>query len=233
MVAAKLPGKTNCVCGRPSNWAIFNGSDAKSVNSDNHALDQYARGNAKPGGLSPVTGFDTGFSEGIAAMVQHMPPDIAARFAIESGYRSAERQHEVNPGVTHSMHTQGRAVDIVKDPAVIAWITSHSQYGYGFPLSGRIPHEENHMEQIGPTLWKDYTNGMTAARASSGTSVINNDIDNNHHINNITVNTQASDASGIGRSISDAVKSHLSSDAVAANANIPVAHAAIPAAPGS
>jgi hypothetical protein len=116
-------------------------------------LSAYATGNAIPGGLSSVEGVSPIFAQRVQKMVAAMPPEIAQRFKIISGFRSAERQAQVNPGVTHSRHTgtgepgSGIAVDLQSDPMVLAWINQHPEHGLGFPLK-HMPNEQNHMEML-------------------------------------------------------------------------------------
>ena len=111
-------------------------------------LGPYARGNARVGGPSGVEGVDPLFAQRIQQMVAAMPPELQARFGIESGSRDAARQHLVNPGVEHSHHTMGLAIDISRDPDVIAWINAHGHdFHVGFPLNAD-PKEDNHMEPL-------------------------------------------------------------------------------------
>lgn len=108
-----------------------------------------ATGNAVPGGRSPVTGLDPEFSGRIQKMLADMPPEIREKFSITSGYRSAERQAQVNPGVKNSLHTHGWAADTVRDPDVLAWVGEHGpKYGVGYTLKG-MPGEDNHLEMLG------------------------------------------------------------------------------------
>lgn len=115
-------------------------------------LVKYARGNALPGGASPITGINPAYADRIAAMVAAMPPEIRSKFGIESGFRSAARQAQVNPGVKNSRHTglgmegTGLAVDIVRNLDVINWIRQYGgEFGVGFPFPDD-PKEINHME---------------------------------------------------------------------------------------
>lgn len=110
-------------------------------------LAPYAIGNAVPGGRSSVEGVQGEMARRVVAMVDAMPPDIAGRFKIISGYRDAARQAEVNPGVKHSRHTDRMALDLANDPTVLGWIDQHPEHGLGFPLK-HMPHEQNHMEMM-------------------------------------------------------------------------------------
>lgn len=111
-------------------------------------LAQWATGNAVAGGRSSIDGVHPEFANRISNMVANMPPDIAKKFNIISGFRDQKRQQEVNPGVTNSHHTQGMAVDTTWDPDVRHWITQNgSKYGVGYPLASD-PKEGNHMEPL-------------------------------------------------------------------------------------
>lgn len=119
------------------------------------SLIPYARGNAAPGGLSPVTGLDPEFASRVGRMVDAMPPELRSRFSIISGYRSPQREadmyREQHPGQAvprHSRHSDGLAADLGWDPGVLSWIGQHPEYGVGFPLAN-LPAEGNHLEQIG------------------------------------------------------------------------------------
>src|SRR6185312_13706558 len=108
-------------------------------------LASYATGNAVPGGLSSVSGVNPEFGRRIETMVQAMPPDIRGKFQIVSGYRSQDRQAQVNPAVTNSHHTQGMAVDTSEDPEVLAWVKANGpKYGVGYPLAD----DPNHLEPL-------------------------------------------------------------------------------------
>jgi hypothetical protein len=114
------------------------------------SLADIAVGNARPGGLSPVDQIDPELARRILWMHSEMPPNIAAKFNILSGYRSPGRQAQVNPGVKDSQHTHRFAVDTTTDPEVIAWINAtKGKYGVNYPLTG-MRNEENHMEMIAP-----------------------------------------------------------------------------------
>jgi len=114
------------------------------------ALATYATGNAVPGGRSSVTGVGADLTQRVQAMMQVMPPELARRFAIISGYRDAARQREVNPGVTNSRHMHGKAIDLAGDPEVLGWINANGRpFGLGFPLN-RDPKERNHLEMVDP-----------------------------------------------------------------------------------
>jgi hypothetical protein len=116
-------------------------------------LSAYATGNAVPGGLSSVEGVWPLFAQRVQNMVAAMPPEVAQRFKIISGFRSAARQAQVNPSVTHSRHTgtgepgSGIAVDLANDPVVLDWINQNPQHGLGFPLK-HMANEQNHMEML-------------------------------------------------------------------------------------
>jgi len=113
-------------------------------------LGEIAIGNAVPGGLSSVEGVHSEFARRILAMHAAMPPNIAAKFNILSGFRSPARQAQVNPEVKDSQHSHGFAVDTTKDPEVIAWVRANgSNYGVNYPLTG-MAKEENHLEMIAP-----------------------------------------------------------------------------------
>jgi len=112
-------------------------------------LANYAVGNAVAGGASPITGVAPEMSNRVEAMLAGMPPDILQKFNVLSGYRSPERQAEVNPGVTNSRHTAGTAVDTTTDPAVLDWVRQNGpQYGVGYTLAN-LPGEANHLEMLG------------------------------------------------------------------------------------
>jgi hypothetical protein len=126
-------------------------------------LEKYAVGNAAKGGPSPVAGVHPEFADRIERMVAAMPPALAARFRIYSGYRSQTRQEQVHPGVDFSHHTgggefgSGMAVDTSTDPEMLAWIHAHPEFGVGYPLAGpssgvagalSIPGEEHHLEPL-------------------------------------------------------------------------------------
>jgi hypothetical protein len=91
-----------------------------------------------------------------------------SRFNIISGYRSAERQAQVNPSVKHSLHTAGAAADTTRDPEVLAWVGQNGpQYGVGYTLAG-MKGEENHLEMLGARdhiLTKGSGVASTVARA--------------------------------------------------------------------
>jgi hypothetical protein len=110
-------------------------------------LAAYAIGNAVPGGLSSVERVRQDMADRVEAMVAAMPPEVAARFKIISGYRSAERQAQVNPGVKNSRHTDGSALDLQHDPVVFDWINKNPQHGVGFPLK-HMKNEQNHLEML-------------------------------------------------------------------------------------
>src|SRR5580765_5441693 len=110
----------------------------------------FAIGNAKPGGLSPVDRVSPAMAARIEKMAAEMPPQLRDRFRIISGYRDEARQAQVNPGVTNSRHTHHIAVDLANDPEVINWINQNPQYGLGFPLK-HMKNEQNHMEMLDPS----------------------------------------------------------------------------------
>ena len=112
------------------------------------SLADYAMGNAVLGGASSVQGVLPDFSSRIEQMVAAMPPEIRGRFRIISGFRSPERQAQVNPAVKNSRHSHGMALDLNSDPEVLSWINQHgSRFGVGFPLSSD-PRERNHLEML-------------------------------------------------------------------------------------
>lgn len=112
------------------------------------SLADYAMGNAVLGGASSVQGVLPDFSSRIEQMVNAMPPEIRARFRIISGFRSPERQMQVNPEVKNSRHSHGMALDLNSDPQVLDWINQNgSKFGVGFPL-GSDPRERNHLEMV-------------------------------------------------------------------------------------
>jgi len=114
-------------------------------------LATYATGNAVPGGLSGVERVRPDMAGRVEAMVAAMPPEIAARFKIISGYRSPERQAQVNPGVKNSRHSHGAALDLHGDPVVLDWINKNGpQHGLGFPLK-HMANEQNHLEMLDPS----------------------------------------------------------------------------------
>lgn len=130
----------------PGNVGTVSGGGAERIRG-------YAAGNAVPDGPSPITGVHPEFADRIANMVDAMPAGLKARFTIISGYRSQERQAQVNPSVTDSHHTSvaegsGMAVDLGDDPAVLAWVKKNGpQFGVGFPLDAD-PKERNHLEPL-------------------------------------------------------------------------------------
>lgn len=128
--------------------APLGGEMQPGTNGSWSPLARYAQGNAAVGGASPVDYLDPEFTRRTAAAVQAMPPELQSRFSVISGFRSPERQAQVNPAVTNSRHSQGRAMDIGNDPEVEAWITRHPEYGVGFPLAND-PKERNHLEMTG------------------------------------------------------------------------------------
>jgi hypothetical protein len=130
------------------------------------SLGDYAIGNAAVGGPSSIEGVSPVFADRITNMVNAMPPEIAARFKIISGFRSPERQAQVNPGVTNSRHSHGMAVDLAADPVVLNWITQHPEHGVGFPLS-YMPREQNHMEMLDASGRRVALGGAAPAYAAS------------------------------------------------------------------
>lgn len=133
----KSMGKTDKYDG-----AQFNG------NSSGDILGKYATGNAVIGGPSSVEGVHPEFARRIDTMAQAMPPGIQQKFNIISGFRSSERQAQVNPSVKNSHHTQGMAVDTTNDPDVINWINQNGpRFGVAYTLN-YMPNEQNHLEPI-------------------------------------------------------------------------------------
>jgi hypothetical protein len=113
-------------------------------------LSDYAVGNAVPGGRSGVDRVTPELAGRVEAMTAAMPPELASRFKIISGFRSPERQAQVNPGVKNSRHSHGMALDLGNDPAVLDWINVNGgQYGVGFPLR-HMANEQNHLEMLDP-----------------------------------------------------------------------------------
>lgn len=127
-------------------------------------LAKFAIDNAKLGGLSSVADVHPTFANNILSAVAAMPPDIAQRFAIISGFRSAGREQDVYDQLNakrakqglaplnvpnDSYHSHGMAVDINRDPAVQNWINQNGwQFNIGFPLAGKMAGEDNHLEPV-------------------------------------------------------------------------------------
>lgn len=122
-------------------------------------LNKYtAGGSARIGGPSPITGVHPEYLERVDRMLAAMPEELRKDFVINSGYRDAARQAEVHGSVKNSYHTgtgpagSGMAMDIsMNSPrrqAVWDWIKAHPEFGVGFPLAGKIPGEEHHMEPL-------------------------------------------------------------------------------------
>nr|WP_280142658.1 D-alanyl-D-alanine carboxypeptidase family protein [Methylobacterium gossipiicola] len=119
----------------------------------------------------------------LANMVADMPENLRAKFQINSGFRSPERQAELfaaavkkygseeaarkwvaPPG--NSMHNHGRAADLNMngDPAVKEWLHANaSKYGLGFPMS----HEPWHIEALDARASKIARMGMTSDPVST------------------------------------------------------------------
>lgn len=111
------------------------------------SLADFAIGNAAPGGLSSIEGVDPEMTRRFLAMAAAMPPELRQQLQIISGFRSPERQAQVNPGVKNSRHSHGVALDLGNNPAVLAWINQHPEHGLGFPLR-YMPNEQNHLEMV-------------------------------------------------------------------------------------
>jgi hypothetical protein len=119
----------------------------------------------------------------LANMVADMPENLRAKFQINSGFRSPERQAELfaaavkkygseeaarkwvaPPG--NSMHNHGKAADLNMngDPAVKEWLHANAaKYGLGFPMS----HEPWHIEALDARSTKIARMGMTSDPAST------------------------------------------------------------------
>ncbi|WP_245930727.1 M15 family metallopeptidase [Methylobacterium radiodurans] len=123
----------------------------------------------------------------LANMVADMPENIRAKFQINSGYRSPERQAELfaeavkkygseeaarkwvaPPG--NSQHNHGKAADINMggDPAVKAWIHANAaKYGLGFPMA----HEPWHIEALDARSTRNARMGLQVDPASTAMRV--------------------------------------------------------------
>lgn len=180
------------------------------------ALTSFATGNARPGGPSDVTGVHPEVAARIQSMIGMMPPDIERRFRIESGVRTFEHNAAVGGARdSHHLPTHRSAVDLAKDPAVLAWIRQNGwRAGLGFPISWDI----NHMEPLDPTgrrmsdqalsnAWMIRSSRANAAGGGAQRNV-NNDVDNNVNIGNLNVHTQATDAEGTALAIGGALQRH-------------------------
>jgi len=119
----------------------------------------------------------------LANMVADMPENLRAKFQINSGFRSLERQAELfaeavkkygseeaarkwvaPPG--NSMHNHGKAADLNMngDPAVKEWLHANAaKYGLGFPMG----HEPWHIEALDARSTKIARMGMTSDPTST------------------------------------------------------------------
>ena len=132
-------------------------------------LSPYATGNARLGQPSSVEGVKDIFADRIKTMVGDMPPNIAQKFGIISGFRDAARQHEVNPRVTNSRHMYGMAVDTVDDPDVLNWINNtNGKYGVDYTLR-HLPGEQNHLEMVENGVRAPLSSGNAPAQPTQPT----------------------------------------------------------------
>lgn len=123
----------------------------------------------------------------LANMVADMPENLRAKFQINSGFRSPERQAELfaaavkkygseeaarkwvaPPG--NSQHNHGRAADLNMngDPAVKEWLHANAaKYGLGFPMS----HEPWHIEVLGGRETKIARMGLQSDPSSTASRI--------------------------------------------------------------
>lgn len=138
---------------------------------------------AKGHDASHLDKMDWDLKSRLASMVADMPEAIRAKFQINSGYRSPERQAELFKEAVakygseeaarkwvaprgNFQHNHGRAADINMngDPAVKEWIHANAaKYGLGFPMS----HEPWHIEVLGARETKMARMGMQADPSST------------------------------------------------------------------
>lgn len=132
---------------------IANQPQTQMASNTGANLGGYATGNARIGGASSVERVHPEFASRIDNMVKAMPPELAQRFQITSGFRDPAREQEVyrtqHPGQrvpTDSYHNHGMAVDINRDREVQDWINQNGKnYGVGFTIN-HLPGEDNHLE---------------------------------------------------------------------------------------